>query len=47
MFGDGGIKSMKGIKKYKLPVIKLIIHGDTINNKRNMANNIVITLYGY
>lgn len=36
----------KGIKTYKLSVIKLICHGDEKYSKENIVNNIAITLCG-
>ena len=37
---------MKGIKRYKLPVIRLISHRDEKYSLENIINKIVITLYG-
>ena len=37
---------MKGIKRYKLPVIKQLCDGDEKDNIENIVNNAVITLYG-
>ena len=40
------MKQIKGIKKYKPSVIKQISLRDVIYSRRNMVNNIIITLYG-
>ena len=37
---------MKGIKRYKLPVMKSVSHGDEKYSRGNIFNNIEITLYG-
>ena len=37
---------MKEIKRYKLPVIKSISHGEVMYGIGNIVNNIAITLYG-
>ena len=37
---------MKEIKRYKLPVIKLVNHEGVMCSIGNIVNNIVITLYG-
>ena len=42
----GWAKREKGIKKYKLPVIKQVSHRDVMYSTGNTVNNIVITLYG-
>ena len=36
---------MKGMKRYKIPTVKYISHGDEIHSTGNI-NNIGITLYG-
>ena len=38
------MKEVKGIKRYKFPVIKC--HGDVIYSTRNIVNNTVIILSG-
>ena len=45
--GVGGLSEKdKGIKKYKLVVIVQNSHGDANYSTGNIANNIVITIYG-
>ena len=43
--GGSGEQKVKEITRHKLSVIKSISHGDIIYSIRNMANNIVITLF--
>ena len=45
MVSGGWVKQVNGIKRYKLPVIKLS-HRDEKYNIKNIVNNVVITLYG-
>ena len=38
-------KTMKGIKRCKLPVRKLISHRDVMHGTRNTVSHITVTLY--
>ena len=40
----GWAKWVKGIKRYKLPVIKYVSHGYEKHSIKNVANNMVIHL---
>ena len=37
---------MKGVKRYKLPVIKQVSHRDVMYHRGYIINNTVITFYG-
>lgn len=39
--GWGGVRSMKGIKRYKLLAIKQVRHKDEKDTIRNTVNNVV------
>ena len=39
------VKRVKGIKRYKLPVIKYVRHRNEKDSIENIVNNIVILLY--
>ena len=41
-----GMSKIKGIKRSKFLVIKLVSHGDEKYSIRNIVNNIGIMLYG-
>lgn len=41
----GWVKSVKGIKRCRLQVIKQINHGDVKYSRENIINNSAITLY--
>ena len=36
---------MKGLKKYKLPVIKLLSHGDVMDSMMPKVNNVVLYIW--
>lgn len=40
------MKTMKGSKRYKLPVVKYVDHKNIMYSTGKIANNVVITLYG-
>ena len=43
---SNGQENSNKIKRYKLPVIKQVSHGDEKYSTRNIVNNTVQTLYG-
>ena len=43
----GGMDKMgKGVKRYKLPVIKSISQGDVMHSMENIVSNILVSLHG-
>jgi len=39
-------KMGKGVKRYKLPVIKSISQGDVMHSMENIVSNILVSLHG-
>lgn len=40
------VKKVKRNKRYKVPVIKYVSHGDVMYSIWKIVNNIILTLYG-